>query len=472
MRIVELMTSYIPFRLLLVVCLLLLSALPGSTAGQTPEQFALVPLELVLLECAPGFTGPGGDNCTACEAGKYKNESGSQPCSLCPPDTFNPSSGGESEAVCEACPSNSSGPAGSVNVSACRCNVEFEGADGGPCKACRPGYYKPFVGDVRCVGPVGSGSAGFVDGSATTAQFNQPMGLAVVELGAGEMGVAISEVGNHAVRLLAVSGLMVSTLAGGGFAGFRDGVGSEALFNHPSGLAALGPDYLVVADGFNHRIRGLRLSSRAVETLAGTGRPGFLDGPAASAQLNFPAAVAAVPGSASVVVVADMYNRAVRSLDLAAGTLATLSATAALEPLYPFGVAVALGGEVLVSDHLRSQLRQLNASGHLVPLAGSGARACADGLLAQASLAFPRHIALSPDGLVYVADTDNGRVRVVDVAGLEVRTLLAPGLISPAGVVLLPNMSKAVVADTQHHQVRSVWTNVVAASCHAGAGAG
>jgi sugar lactone lactonase YvrE len=101
----------------------------------------------------------------------------------------------------------------------------------------------------------GTGIAGFRDGPASEAQFNIPDGIAVDRAG----NLFVSEHGNHAIRLIRPEGVVI-TLAGKGVAGFADGSASEALFNGPGGIALHPDGSLIVADTGGHRIRRIRLS--------------------------------------------------------------------------------------------------------------------------------------------------------------------------------------------------------------------
>jgi hypothetical protein len=109
-------------------------------------------------------------------------------------------------------------------------------------------------------------SAGRDDGTATTARFQAPIGVA--SDGAGNLLVADS--GNHAIRKIVLATQTVSTLAGfAGKAGSADGTGAAALFDDPQGVASDGAGNLFVADSGNHTIRKVVVATGVVTTLAG-----------------------------------------------------------------------------------------------------------------------------------------------------------------------------------------------------------
>jgi len=114
----------------------------------------------------------------------------------------------------------------------------------------------------------GSGQAGFKDGNAQTAQFNQIQALEAD----GQGNLYLLEKGSHRLRKIANDGT-VSTLAGGAEAGYREGPGNEARLNQPSGLAVSPEGVVFVADTGNHRIRRLEPDGQA-STFVGNGQAG------------------------------------------------------------------------------------------------------------------------------------------------------------------------------------------------------
>jgi DNA-binding beta-propeller fold protein YncE len=103
-------------------------------------------------------------------------------------------------------------------------------------------------GEVTTV--AGTGERGYRDGPADQALFNIPQGVAVDAAGA----IYVADSGNHVIRRIDPGGT-VATLAGTGEPGYRDGLGREAQFWYPSDLAFLPDGRLLVADRLTHRIR-------------------------------------------------------------------------------------------------------------------------------------------------------------------------------------------------------------------------
>jgi DNA-binding beta-propeller fold protein YncE len=104
---------------------------------------------------------------------------------------------------------------------------------------------------------------------------------------------------------------MVSTLAGNGTPGFADGAGTIAQFNYPYSVAIDASGNLFVADRDNLRIRKIT-SAGVVSTLAGNGTAGFKDGAASIAQFNYTYGVA-VDASGNIYV-GDADNHCIRKI--------------------------------------------------------------------------------------------------------------------------------------------------------------
>ena len=153
----------------------------------------------------------------------------------------------------------------------------------------------------------GTNTAGWSDGVGSLAQFNAPQGVAVD--GAGNVFVA--DTGNHCIRKVTPSGV-VTTLAGTNVAGWSDGVGAGARFKSPTGVAIDRVGSLVVADSGNHRIR-LVTPLGIVNTLAGCGLSGFVDGVGTLSAFDVPTSV--VLDDRGNIRLTDLYNHCIRELE-------------------------------------------------------------------------------------------------------------------------------------------------------------
>jgi hypothetical protein len=134
-----------------------------------------------------------------------------------------------------------------------------------------------------------SGRPGTADGSMTSARFSYPKGIATD----GKGNYYVTGWDKHVVRK--ISGGQVSTLAGkSGESGLTNGSGSAAKFYSPHSVAVYDNDHILVTDEFNYSIRKVNVNTGAVTTFAGDGSFGSKDGAAASAQFSSPRGIAVV----------------------------------------------------------------------------------------------------------------------------------------------------------------------------------
>ena len=148
-------------------------------------------------------------------------------------------------------------------------------------------------------------SNGFLDATGTNAKFNYPSGVVFDASG----NVVVADSRNNCIRKVTTSGGVVTTFAGSTSGGFADMVGTNAKFAHPNGIAVDSKGNLIVADGYNSRIRKVAPDG-AVSTLAGSGIDGYGDGAAATAMFTFPIGVAV--GRNDSVYVVDQFSHRVR----------------------------------------------------------------------------------------------------------------------------------------------------------------
>ena len=158
----------------------------------------------------------------------------------------------------------------------------------------------------------GSGTAGFADGTGTTAQFYRPTDVAVD--GAGNVYVA--DQGNNRIRKITPSGV-VTTIAGSASTGFVDGTGTSAKFADPSGLAIDGDGNLYIADADNYCIRKMTPSG-VVTTIVGTNVQGYKDGTGTSARFNNFVKVAV--DKDNNLYIPDIYNQRIRKVTVVPGS--------------------------------------------------------------------------------------------------------------------------------------------------------
>lgn len=276
----------------------------------------------------------------------------------------------------------------------------------------------------------GSGAYGSQDGISTAASFSPPTGLTVDDSGR----VFVADAANHKIRRIDASG-MVTTWAGSGTAGAANGDGTVASFNMPWRVSAATDGTLYVTDTYSQMIRKITPTG-TVSRWSGSGAIGAADGAAASASFYYPFGVAvAADGSAYV---ADNSNQLIRKLGLdgsvstwaGSGSAAFADGTGIAASFQsPYGIAVDADGTVYVADTNNQRIRRISPSGVVTTLAGDGTRGSTDGPGASASFNSPQGVAVDGSGNVYVADTGNSAIRKISQSGV-VTTLAGDAAVS------------------------------------------
>lgn len=337
---------------------------------------------------------------------------------------------------------------------------------------------RPTVAGWRAVVTTiaGDGTPRFQDAAdRTQARFADPFGIAVDRFGT----VYVADAGSsNRIRKITPAGEVV-TLAGGA-EGFADGAGAAASFNTPSALALDMEGNLYVADTANNRIRKITQEG-IVTTLAGDGTAGFRDGAATAAQFNAPTGLAV--DARGHVYVADTYNDRIRRIKpdgqvetLAGGASVGYADGAGVDALFdtPCAVAVAANGELFIADTGNNRIRRLTPDGQVTTVTvafsdgnnssddnnGSAVSDSADALHA------PLGIAVTHDGFLYVTEKDGGRIVQVAPDG-RARALAGAGngfadgdggrarFNNPAGITL-DRRGALFVADSANYVVRRI----------------
>ncbi len=348
-----------------------------------------------------------------------------------------------------------------------------------------PPVVAPSLRTVRAYAGSGvSGVSDFADGSALTAQFNTPSGIAR----AADGRVFVADTFHHRIRVISADGATVSTYAGDGVAAFADGSTSTARFSSPRGIAVAADGRLFVADARNHRIRVISADGATVSTYAGDGVSAFADGSTSTARFNFPRGIAVAADGR--VFVADTFNNRIRVISADGATVSTYAgisgfgfangSTSTARFDQPQGVAVAADGRVFVADTFNHRIRVISADGATVSAyAGSGNTGTAVGGFADgastttARFEDPTDLVVASDGRVFVADEGNHRIRVISADGASVSTYAGSGanaqmnasqelqaaldiaLSAPQRVTLAPD-GRLFFTDSNSHRIRVI----------------
>jgi sugar lactone lactonase YvrE len=298
-------------------------------------------------------------------------------------------------------------------------------------------------GNISTVAGSGVCAFGGDGGPAIAGGAWHPMGLAMDDQGAW----FFSELDTCRVRRVDAGGA-VTTYAGTGVCGFSGdgGPATEArLSDFLGGLALADDGTLFIAEGYNCRVRRIDPNG-VIETVAGTGVCDFSGdgGPAREASLDFVSDVA-LDGSGGLYV-AGPFNCRVRRIDLATGVIDTVvgdgscsyngeDLPALAAGVEPWGVAVGPDGGVYLADAGNCRVRQVDAEGRIVTVAGGDACGFAGdgGQATQAQLIRPYDVVLDSEGNLYVADLRTFTVRKVDRQGI-ISTVAGVGISRPIDI--------------------------------------
>lgn len=291
----------------------------------------------------------------------------------------------------------------------------------------------------------GSGEklAALIRGDAKVVTIGQPFG---VEIGP-EGRLYVTEVENHRIWRIDRKTGQGEVVVGSGSKGYAGdgGPAKAARLNEPYEVRFDAAGNLFFVEMQNHVVRRVDAKTGVIKTIAGTGLAGFGgdNGPATQAKFRQPHSL--VLDKAGNIFIADIGNHRIRRIDAQTGLISTIAGdgTPRLpEPGAEARAAPLKGPRALALDEktLWIALREGNmvwkldlGSGKLWPVAGSGAKGMEDfgpGEAMKATFNGPKGIAIGPDQRLYLADTENHAVRVIDVATKTVSTIAGTG---PAG---------------------------------------
>lgn len=275
-------------------------------------------------------------------------------------------------------------------------------------------------------------------GTAEQINIGQPFGVEITPDGS----LLICEVQNHRLLRLEPRSGRITTVAGAGRAGYDGdgGAATEASLNEPYEvrLDAMGNIYIVEMRGAV--VRRIRAGDGIIETVAGTGEPGFGGdgGPARQAQLNQPHSIALDANDG--LYIADIGNHRIRRADLKTGKIESVAGNG--ERALPVdgqrakGTAL-LGPRALYIDggsKMWIALREGHSvwtldldSGILRHVAGTGKQGFQDGPGKSATFNGPKGIVTDGHGNAYVVDTENQAIRRIDARTHEVTTIAGSG---------------------------------------------
>jgi len=261
---------------------------------------------------------------------------------------------------------------------------------------------------------------GYMDGPAWQVRFNRPRGIVVNSRG----DIFITDTLNHVVRKIADG--RVTTFAGTGKAGYADGVAPKAQFNLPSGLTVDQEDNLYVADTLNHVIRKITPNG-VVSTFAGraNSKGGFQNGGLQEALFNEPEDLCF--NNQGDLYIVDSGNQLLRKISK--GQVSTFAGSfQGLIPgtsyrqggfkngrantarfNFPKGIDIAENGVVFIADTYNHRIRAITLSEEVITVVGTGEPGGG-----ETTLNGPVDV-LYHNGKLYISDMWNNRVQVVPI---------------------------------------------------------
>ncbi len=282
-------------------------------------------------------------------------------------------------------------------------------------------------------------------GQATSAQLNNPIGIALDDSG----NLYISDFYNNRIRKVDSLGI-ITTIAGTGTAGFSGDGGNalSAMLNGPQWVALDHIGNLYINDMTNYRIRKINPTG-IITTVAGNGTNGFSGdgGNADSAELSAGCYGLAVDISNNLYV-ADELNYRVRKLNVATGIISTVAGTgpgaysgdgmpATASKVTPFALCFDSQGNLYIGD-FNERIRKVDTSGIITTVVGIGVSGFSGdgGPADSAKIRKPEGLAFDAHGNLYFADCQNYRVRKVKYS------------VSDAPIISLSGISAATIGST------------------------
>lgn len=330
----------------------------------------------------------------------------------------------------------------------------------------------------------GNGSKGFSGdgGPAAAAQLADPNGVARGPDGA----LYICDTMNHRIRKVTKDGRIV-TVAGTGEKGYAGdgGAALQAKLDEPYEIRFDAAGNIVWVERLSHVVRQLEVKTGRISTLAGTGKPGFSGdgGPATEAALNQPHSLTF--DQAGNLYIADVSNNRIRKVDAKTRAISTLLGNgknaqtpdgAPLGPETPAAgpraIEVAPDGTLWLATragHTVFRLDLQKKTAHLVAGTGKKGFTGDGGSAKEATLNGPKGVAIGPQGHVYIVDTENHAIRVIDPKAGTIALVAGTGkkgdgpegdpagcaLGRPHGVWVDPD-GAVFIGDTETHRVRVV----------------
>ena len=352
----------------------------------------------------------------------------------------------------------------------CFCVAERSAAQPGP-------LYSYTINTVIGDYPYGNG------GPAAQALLAFPQKMVIDTKGA----IYVADSSNHMIRKI-VSG-QITTIAGTGIPGYGgDGkAATSAQLNGPSGVAVDAAGNVYIYDTLNSVIRKVDTNG-IISTFAGTaatvGATGD-GGLATKATLSLSASCGLAVDAAGNVYIADFYNSVVRKVTVSTGIISTFAGTsrtagntgdgglATAATLRDPGLAFDSAGNLYIADPFNSNIRMVSAKDNTISTVAGGQNGNSGdgGPPKAAALSLPYDVAVDTAGNIYIADTNNSRIRKVTAGANPIINTLAGNsfgysgdggpataaqLSFPRGVAVNSTTGTVYIVDSANNRIRAV----------------
>lgn len=296
------------------------------------------------------------------------------------------------------------------------------------CKKVAPeGEITPSQNYFQVSSFAGSGGnvGGFGDGTGNLTAFSTIAGITTDPAG----NLYVTDQNNFRIRKITPTGV-VSTFAGNGVNGYVDGIGTGAQFSYLQGITIDAAGNLYAVDYGNNVIRKITPAG-IVSTYAGTGQPGLVDGPVATAKFSLPTAIT-IDKAGNLFVADGSYVVRKISADGIVSTYAGVPNTSARNPpayegpanqlkfgLYINGLTTDAAGNLYVADQLNNFIYKISTDGHASVWAGDGLvlglpnLTYKDGFGPTAEFTNPIGLSSDASGNIYVAEQFGNRIRKI-----------------------------------------------------------
>ena len=289
----------------------------------------------------------------------------------------------------------------------------------------------------------GKPNGGFDNGTIATATFNSPFGMCIDK----NNNIYIADAGNNCIRKINTVTGTVTTLAGTGTPGWKDGAADQAKFSSPADVCVDDSGNVFVSDFLNHRIRKIS-NTGIVSTVAGNGTAGLANGNYLNARFNYPRGICL--DAVGNLYVGDSWNHRIRKIDTSrvvstyagggtaggvgsVGSLVNANDTGA-RFYTPSGLAIDNHGNIYVADAYNHRIRKIDTARAVTTFVGNGPTGTnnggyMNGSQTEAILNTPTEIFIDTNSSeLYISDTFNNRIRKTEMISGMVSIFAGNGL--------------------------------------------